>query len=209
MNIKTLVATRNILLILACLLSTACSVNIASRHPEQQDVSVIHVDTERSQATVNASADLYIYPNNGQDQALQKRDRYECHVWASQQTGFDPSTYQAPQPVYYSSYEKPQHRHHSNLDPVTGAATGAALGAVGGAIAGNAGKGAAIGAGVGAVVGAFHTLISSDIHERNSEHSSNEEVTVYADQTAEVKKLRYDYNRAISACLEGRGYTVK
>lgn len=149
-----------------------------------------------------ASADLFIYPNMGQDQEQQRRDRYECHVWASQQSGFDPSTYQAPQPVRYPHVV----RHgDSDLNPVTGAAGGAAAGAVGGAIAGDAGKGAAIGAGVGAVLGAFHTLMRQDQqHDRRAEIEKKR-----AEQEAETQRLRNDYNRAISACLEGRGYTVK
>ena len=49
--------------------------------------------------SITAAPDLYIYPNNGQSEKLQRQDRYECHVWAADQTGFDPSTYEAPQPV--------------------------------------------------------------------------------------------------------------
>ena len=149
-----------------------------------------------------ASADLFIYPNMGQDQEQQRRDRYECHVWAAQQSGFDPSTFQAPQPVRYPHVVR---REHSDLNPVTGAAGGAAAGAVGGAIAGDAGKGAAIGAGVGAVLGAFHTLMRQDQQQdRRAEMQKKR-----AEQEAETRQLRDDYNRAISACLEGRGYTVK
>ena len=39
---------------------------------------------------VVAFGDVYIYPNKGQSQQ-QSQDRYECHTWAVQQTGFDPS----------------------------------------------------------------------------------------------------------------------
>ena len=152
--------------------------------------------------SVTASADLYIYPNKGQDPELQRRDRYECHVWAAQQTGFDPSTYQAPQPVVHPPVAGRDRREFGD-DPVTGAAGGAAMGAVGGAIAGDAGKGAAIGAGVGALLGAFRTL------DRESNHKEIERRKEAAAKQAEVERLRNDYNRAISACLEGRGYTVK
>jgi hypothetical protein len=37
------------------------------------------------------TGELYIYPRLGQDQAQQDRDRYECHRWGVEQTGFDPS----------------------------------------------------------------------------------------------------------------------
>jgi hypothetical protein len=154
--------------------------------------------------TVFGAADLYIYPKNGQDGELQRRDRYECHVWAAGQTGFDPSTYQAPQPVIHPL--PPTARRHDGRfgeDPVTGAAKGAAVGAVGGAIGGDVGKGAAIGAGVGALLGAFRTL------ERESDRKAIERRREAAEQQAEREALRADYNRAISACLEARGYTVK
>jgi hypothetical protein len=34
---------------------------------------------------------VYVYPANGQTAEQTDRDRYECHVWAVQQTGVDPS----------------------------------------------------------------------------------------------------------------------
>jgi hypothetical protein len=38
-----------------------------------------------------ATDDLFAYPTNGQDTEQQARDRYECHRWATQQSGFDPT----------------------------------------------------------------------------------------------------------------------
>jgi len=35
--------------------------------------------------------DMYVYPKQGQDKAQQDKDTYECHSWAVQQTGFDPT----------------------------------------------------------------------------------------------------------------------
>jgi hypothetical protein len=35
--------------------------------------------------------DFFIYPKNGQSDDQQARDRYECHSWAMNQTGFDSS----------------------------------------------------------------------------------------------------------------------
>jgi hypothetical protein len=34
--------------------------------------------------------DLFIYPNKGQTKQQQEKDKYECYIWAKQQTGFDP-----------------------------------------------------------------------------------------------------------------------
>jgi hypothetical protein len=37
------------------------------------------------------SEDLFIYPKNGQSQDQQAKDQYECHSWARQQSGYDPT----------------------------------------------------------------------------------------------------------------------
>jgi hypothetical protein len=35
--------------------------------------------------------DMFIYPKNGQNEDQQATDKYECHKWANQQSGFDPT----------------------------------------------------------------------------------------------------------------------
>jgi hypothetical protein len=35
--------------------------------------------------------DIYVYPQQGQSSDQQANDRYDCHKWASSQTGFDPT----------------------------------------------------------------------------------------------------------------------
>ncbi len=37
------------------------------------------------------STELFMYPKGGQNAEQQARDKYECHRWAADQTGFDPS----------------------------------------------------------------------------------------------------------------------
>lgn len=37
------------------------------------------------------SDELFVYPKQGQSEEQQARDRYECHRWAVDQTGYDPS----------------------------------------------------------------------------------------------------------------------
>jgi len=43
------------------------------------------------QVAVQSPTDLFVYPNNGQSTEQQARDRYECHRWAADQSGFDPT----------------------------------------------------------------------------------------------------------------------
>jgi hypothetical protein len=49
------------------------------------------------------SADVYVYPRNGQNDQQTSTDRYQCHSWAVNQTGFDPtrSGQQAGNPADY------------------------------------------------------------------------------------------------------------
>jgi uncharacterized protein HemX len=133
-------------------------------------------------------AELYIYPNKGQSSEQQSRDRYDCHRWAVQQTGVDPTSTQASAP--------PPPPPKGGI--FKGAARGAAVGAVGGAIAGDAGKGAAIGAGTGGVIGGMR--------QRQQAQSQQQ---AQANQAAQQQSASAGYDRALSACLSGRGYTVK
>jgi YMGG-like Gly-zipper len=129
----------------------------------------------------------FIYPNKGQSQEQQNRDRFECHSWAVSQTGYDPTRASAP-----TTYAPAP-----TANPLRGAAGGAALGAVGGAIAGNPGKGAAIGAGTGALIGGMRR------HEQ-----ARQQATAQSQQAAATNAQINNYNRALATCLQGRGYTV-
>ncbi|MEJ2133433.1 MAG: hypothetical protein P8Y95_17810 [Gammaproteobacteria bacterium] len=46
--------------------------------------------TQAEVATEPPAAELFVYPKEGQSVAQQGTDRYECHTWAVDQTGFDP-----------------------------------------------------------------------------------------------------------------------
>ena len=138
------------------------------------------------------SGDMFIYPSKGQSQAQQDKDRYECHSWAVQQTGFDPS-----QPQAANAQPAQQPYQPSQPHVLRGAGRGAALGAVGGAITGDAGKGAAAGAAMGGLVGGFRRR---DERRRQAD--------AQADRAAAGNPLEPAYMRAMAACLQGRGYTV-
>jgi hypothetical protein len=141
------------------------------------------------------SGGLYIYPAKGQDKNKQDEDRFDCHSWAVSQTGFDPSNPQAVTPISSGNQQyRPSQPH-----VLRGGARGAALGAVGGAIAGDAGKGAAAGAAMGGLAGGFRRR-----DERRQQASQQQ-----ANAQSAQQNQRMSYNRAMAACLEGRGYTVK
>ncbi|MGH8207173.1 MAG: DUF6515 family protein, partial [Steroidobacteraceae bacterium] len=58
----------------------------------------------------SAQGQLYIYPKNGQTQAQQAQDRYECHSWATQQTGFDPTQPGGGVPPQQNASKRGQYR---------------------------------------------------------------------------------------------------
>jgi hypothetical protein len=131
---------------------------------------------------------VFIYPQKGQSPQQQQQDRFECHQWSVQQTGFDPMMGGAPPPPVAAP----------TGGALRGAAGGAALGVVGGAIGGNAGRGAAIGAGTGAVFGA--------LRQNNQVRNANAQQT---NQFQQAGQQRESFDRALRACLSGRGYTVQ
>lgn len=135
-----------------------------------------------------AGAEVFVYPKQGQSQEQFQRDQFECHSWAKQQTGFDPS-----QPaVAASPSTAPQ-----TGGRVRGGARGAAVGALGGAIAGDAGTGAAIGAGVGAVAGGVQ-------QRRANEQAAAMNQQATAQQQANLQR----YDQAYATCMKGRNYQV-
>lgn len=142
--------------------------------------------------------DLFIYPTKGQGPEQQERDRFECHSWAVQQTGFDP-TRAAPPPT---AAPPPQEPVQGGV--VRGGLRGATVGVVGGAIAGDAGKGAAIGGATGALIGGFRRQDQL----RRQQAQQQQYAQAQAQQQAAYHQHRDAYNRAMAACLQGRGYTV-
>lgn len=143
----------------------------------------------------SVTAQQFVYPQNGQSAEQQKQDEYECHAWAVQQTGYDPTAaaQAAPaQPAQTSAAAQPG-------SGLRGAAKGAVLGGVIGAIDDDAGKGAAIGATAGAVAG-----------RSQSRRQQAQQQTQSQEQAAAQGQGQQDaYLRAKATCLEAKGYSVK
>ncbi|MDE2262790.1 MAG: glycine zipper 2TM domain-containing protein [Gammaproteobacteria bacterium] len=139
---------------------------------------------------------VYAYPENGQSADQQSRDRYECSLWAVHQTGFDPSAPNVP----------PQYRVVASGPPP---GTGTAIGAIAGAVIGAAispewdrGAGAVFGGLTGAMIGSASD--ASRVQQNEMEMSEQER-----QQAVAMAQKASDYRRALSACLSGRGYSVK
>lgn len=138
---------------------------------------------------------IFVYPAQGQSPEQTERDRYECHEWAVQQTGVDPS--------------RPGDNAYQRVvvQPANPPGSGALAGAIGGAIIGsilggprNAGAGLILGGATGAIVGS-----AADANAQAQAAQTQAQLN----QSAAQGRARADsYRRAIGACLQGRGYTV-
>jgi hypothetical protein len=150
-----------------------------------------------SSAPEAVPAHVYFYPTQGQSPERQERDRYECYNWAVSRTGFDPSRRPLP----------PSQRDVVVPARPTGEATvgGALIGAIIGAAVSdsrNAASGALVGAAAGGLLGAVSESAQADEDARRYTASQ-------AAAAAGNGRAAADYQRAMSACLEARGYSVK
>lgn len=135
------------------------------------------------------AAQTYFYPAQGQSAEQQNRDNGECHAWAVQQTGFDPGNPPTPPAAATTAPAGGQ--------IIRGAARGTVVGAVGGVIFGDVGKGAAVGAVAGAALGG-----ARHVGQNQAQAQSRQQYQAQLDQG------RANYNRALAACMQGRGYSA-
>jgi len=146
------------------------------------------------------AAQIYFYPKEGQTKEQQGRDHYECYNWAVKETGFDPATSEVPKDDRVRLVPMPP----PGYDTATLAIAGAVLGAILGGRR-NAAGGAVIGATGGAIVGA-----ASDSARLEA---AKQQQAAYAAQnqtsTIQFAEKEMNFRRAMSACLEGRGYSVR
>ncbi len=144
---------------------------------------------------------VYFYPMRGQASDQQDRDKYECNNWAVQQSGFDPSAPGAPPHLRVQAIAGPP--------PGTGVAMGAATGAVLGAVVSDpweSGRGAVVGAIAGAVIGG---IAESAAREQAGSEAAAAAGRANNAQAIRLEQQARDFRRAMSACLEGRGYSVR
>jgi hypothetical protein len=133
-------------------------------------------------------AQQFVYPAKGQSPEQQKKDEGECHVWAVQQSKYDPTN--------------PPQKAAAATPPTTATGTtpgagvkGAARGAVVGGVMGDAGAGAAAGA----------VAARGQSRRQNAAQAQQQQQAA----TQQDKAGMAAYQKGRSACLEGRGYTVK
>ena len=142
-------------------------------------------------STIAKGLGLYVFPTEEQNQETQDADEMACYKWAKEQTGVDP--------INPPEIQAEQVDQSADGTAIRGAARGAAAGAAIGAIGGDAGEGAAIGAVAGGLRGR-RAKVAGD----HAEQQHNEQVAA-----AKEKELMDNFKKAFTACMEGKGYTVK
>ena len=140
---------------------------------------------------ISTGLKLYVFPSKGQSQQKQKQDEFECYKWAVQQSGIDP--------LNLPKIEVKQTETGPDGSMVVGAAKGAAAGVAIGAIAGDAGEGAAIGAVVGGLAG----------RRKSKQAQAQGAQQAEANAKGQEQAMKDSYIKAFSACIEGKGYTIK
>jgi len=142
-------------------------------------------------ASLNKTLGVFVFPAKDQKPEQQSADEQACYSWAVQQSGVDPLNMTATKPDTVAK--------GPDGSAVKGAAKGAVAGVAIGAIAGDAGKGAAIGAAAGGMAGAS----GGKKKQKQAEDKAKKDAAA-ADQ-AKIDSFK----KAYSACLDGKGYSVK
>ena len=142
-------------------------------------------------ATTASAQELMVFPNDGQDKEQQQQDEFTCYNWAKGETSFDPM-------VVPTATAPPPQQAAPKGGARRGAVRGAALGAVAGGNSSDIGKAAA----VGAVAGGMRRQDQKRKEDTESQQWEQEQVRIYEEN-------RNRYNRAYSACMEGKNYTVR
>ncbi|HTU68075.1 MAG TPA: glycine zipper 2TM domain-containing protein [Steroidobacteraceae bacterium] len=169
--------------------------------PPAADPAAMQPEAVDAPPAVAPDADIYVYPTKGQSEKQLDRDRYECHNWAVAQSHYNPSDPHLAPHQQIQVVEMPA----PGRDTAVGAVTGAVIGSSVGGRHDNGGATVA-----GAIVGAMIGGASDAARQRAATQQVSTRVSAEAEaERAKLERQASDYRRAISACLEGRGYTVK
>jgi hypothetical protein len=157
-----------------------------------------HSPAAQSASTATASAQkslaqglgLHVFPAQQQTKEVQDKDESDCYQWAKQNTGIDPAA-----PAQPAEEQQPKQKRGG---AVKGAAKGALVGSAVGAISGDTGQGAAVGAVTGGAAGAAGQAKANKAAQQKQQQQ----------QQQAAANTKNEFNKAMGACLQGKGYTV-
>jgi hypothetical protein len=178
--------------VLAVLTLAGCAVEPTSLAPVQQE-------------SPPPDTNVYFSPAPGgpvPSGEQQDRDRYECNDWAVKRTDFDPSLPNLPP---HQRMRVVAGGPRPGADVAAGAVTGALVGA---AVSNpwHAGGGILIGTLAGAAIGG---VVESERAAHANQVNAQANADADAAGVAVLEQRALQYRRAMTACLEGRGYSVQ
>jgi hypothetical protein len=157
------------------------------------------------QKTLAATMNVYVFPKQGQDKALQSQDEAACYGWAVENVGTDPfeQAKRAEQARDQADRTKQQAKEAGAGAGAKGAVRGAAVGALIGEIASDdAGEGAAYGAAAG--------LLRGRRSARRGQQQASQQADQQVQRTQQSTAEQIDnFKKAFSVCLEAKDYLVK
>jgi hypothetical protein len=187
------------LLLAATVLSACVTAPLPPRESERKPQPRARAQPAPAPAPA-APTKVFFYPTQDQTAEQQDRDRYDCHVWAVKQTGFDPTEHIAPREVRATVVPARAPGETIGAAAVVGAVIGAAI-----AGPGDIGKGAVVGAVAGTAVGT--AAAANDQAQADAVNAAS--ARRQARGGGKFEQEAADYRRAMSACLTGRGYSVR
>jgi len=176
--------------ILRLILPVIFVMSVMALHAQVPTTKALPDTSKMTYNQISNGLKLVVFPAKGQSKQQQKKDEFDCYLWAMEQSGVDPLNLPKTEAAVQSG---------PTGGAVKGAAGGALAGAAIGAIAGDAGKGAAIGATAGGMRGA----------RRGQQQQAQQNQQAQAGAAATDQAKVDSYKKAFSACIEGKGYTVK
>jgi hypothetical protein len=162
-------------------------------------------------STAAVAQKLMIYPAKGQTEEQLADDRYECHLYAFEQSGFDPSNPAPPistAPIRVAVGDN-EREGSARRGSIAGAIAGAIIGSRGRHDVGDLIEGAAVGSAVGGTVGSAVEAKGESEARDTAAAAAGEQADERARQRAALEAARADYQRAMEVCLTGRGYVVR
>ncbi len=165
--------------------------------------------------SAQSAKQLYIYPNKGQSEERQAKDRYECYQWAVKNTGVDPNALEAPTGLAQVRVAVPENPKQGAgaKGTIIGGATGAVIGSLddghGRRHHDHTAQGFIIGAMVGSIIGSSVERKGATEAREAARAEAREEAQKNAEARAQYENAIDSYGRAFSACMEAREYTVR
>jgi hypothetical protein len=144
--------------------------------------------TQKPVKGMASTVGLYVYPQKQQNATQQLTDEQQCYGSAKTQTGFDPN-------ATTTAAKAPKTSSGNDHAAAEGALRGATISR---ATGGDPGQGAARGA------------IRGSIRAKRKAKEQSEQADKKADATkTQQQQKQDDFKRAMSACLDARGYSVR